>query len=334
MQTVLSGIQPTNKLHLGNYLGAIRQWVQLVNQGKARYIFMIADLHAMTVPHDPKALEQDTFALAAMYIALGLEPEKCILFVQSHNMDHPYLSWILETQTPYGWLTRMTQFKDKRQKLERFEKTVGTGLFTYPVLMAADILLYDTDIVPVGQDQVQHVELTRDIARRFNKLYGPVFKLPKPQIDKIALRIKDLRNPTKKMSKSDETGKGVIFLTDDADTIMSKFKRAVTDTLGVVKYDPENQPGVSNLITILAGVTGMTVEQIQQEYQGKGYAQFKQDVAQAVIEFLRPVQERYKQYTKDRAYVVEVLQQGVQKARELSHKKLAQVKKAVGLFEA
>jgi len=328
---VLSGIQPTNVLHIGNWFGAISLWeTELKNSVNAEGIFFIADLHALTVPHDPQELKNGTYFILSAYLSAGLDPKKHIIFAQSHNEDHPYLGWILETQTPIGWLERMTQFKDKKKKLLNYNKVVSAGLFTYPTLMASDILLYDANIVPVGDDQIQHVELARDIAKRMNKIYGELFVVPKAKKRKFGARIKDLQNPLNKMSKSSESTKGVIFLTDADEVIVKKIKSAVTDSDGQIYFDPINKPGVSNLLTIFSLVTGDSVETIVQKYQGGTYAVFKQDLADAVVEYIKPIRDNLNKYVSDKGYLDSVLKDGVIKAKEISSAKINKVREKLG----
>ncbi len=328
---VLSGIKPTNKLHIGNLFGVILQWSSMLEKDpKMQAVFMVVDMHAITVEHEPKQLHDDTYSLVATYLASGIDFKKHIIFIQSQNFDHPYLSWILTCITPMGWLKRMTQYKDLKQKIDENHQVLGTGVFMYPVLMAADILLYDTDIVPVGEDQIQHVELTRDIAKRFNKKFGETFVVPKYQVSKVGYRIKDLRNPLKKMSKSDATGKGVIFLTDKPDEIYEKITKATTDNIGVVKYDKINQPGISNLLEIMSLVTKTEVEQLVNQYKSYKYSDFKKQVADAVIQFLKPYQQKINDYLQDKTELETYLQDGLSRAKQMSSKKIDVVKKKVG----
>ena len=327
-KTLLSGIQPSGDLHLGNYLGAVKNWAAIADEFDC-YYFM-ADLHTLTVRQDPKELRRRSTAQLAQYIACGLDPEKNTLFLQSHVHEHAELGWILNCYTMFGELSRMTQFKDKSAKNA---DNINGGLFTYPALMAADILLYQADFVPVGQDQKQHCELTRDIAIRFNNLYGETFKVPEPYIPKVGARIMSLGTPTSKMSKSDP--QGCVFLLDKPDEIARKFKRAVTDsdTEHCVYYDPENKPGVANLMSIYSSVTGKTFEEIEQEFDGKGYGVFKPAVGDAVIETLRPIREEAERIIADKAYLQQVYTDGAQKASFIERKTLRKVYKKVGLVE-
>ena len=283
---IFSGMQPTGFLTLGNYLGAMRNWVAL--QDEYDCVYSVVDLHSLTVRNEAKDLRERRISLLAQYIACGINPEKNTLFMQSHVSAHAELCWVLSCFTYMGELNRMTQFKEKAAKQE---ENINAGLFTYPVLMAADILLYQTDLVPVGDDQKQHLEIARDIAERFNGIYGNVFKVPEPYIPKVGARIMSLQEPTAKMSKSDENINSYISLLDPPETILRKFKRAVTDSDAVVRYDVENKPGVSNLMSIYSSVTGKTLEEIQNEFEGKGYGDFKIAVGEAVAETLRPIQE-------------------------------------------
>ncbi len=328
---ILSGIQPTSKVHLGNYIGAISLWEEeLKKHENATGIFFIADYHAITVPHDPKQLKEAIYFILATYLAAGFNPKKHIIFVQSHNPDHTEAAWIIQTQTPIGWLERMTQYKDKRKKLKNEGKSIPTGLLTYPALMAADILLYDTDIVPVGEDQRQHLEYTREIAQRINNTYGNVFKLPTAQIRKFGAKIMDLSNPTKKMSKSASSYKGVIFVTDSNDKIYQKFKRAVTDNINKVQYNPQEQPGISNLIVILSLVTNKPIENIVDEYSHYNYAKFKEIVAQAVISYIEPLRAKIQEYLAHKDMLETSMKEGVTKAREISTPKLTILKRKLG----
>lgn len=324
---VLSGIQPTSdSFHLGNYLGALRQWVAL--QDTADAFYMVVDLHAITVDHDPKVLHQRSRTSAAQLLALGLDPERCTLFVQSQVPEHPMLAWILGAETGFGEAGRMTQFKDKSAKQER----TTVGLFTYPILQAADILLYQTDQVPVGEDQRQHLELTRDLAGRFNTTYGETFKVPEPFIVKETATIKDLTEPEKKMSKSSSGPRGVLFLLDEPAQMRKKIKSAVTDSEAEVRYDVENKPGVSNLLNIYAALGQTTVEKLEAEYAGKGYGDFKGDLAEVVAEALGPIAARTKEYLADKAELDRILTQGAEKARRVASRTLAKAYKKIGFY--
>lgn len=324
---MLSGIQPSGELHLGNYLGAIKNWADRVNDYEC-YYFM-ADLHTITVRQEPAELRKRTLTQLALYIACGLDPEKNTLFIQSHVPAHAQLAWILNCYVMFGELSRMTQFKDKSAK---HSDNVNAGLFTYPALMAADILLYQADYVPVGEDQKQHVEITRDIANRFNGIYGNVFKMPEPLISKIGARIYCLASPENKMSKS--APGGCVFLMDKPEDIARKFKRAVTDSeVGhCVYFDKEKKPGVSNLMNIYSSVTGKTFEEIENEFDGKGYGVFKPAVGEAVIESLRPIREKALELLADKSYLENVYKEGAKKASYIAEKTLAKVYKKVGFI--
>ena len=327
-KTLLSGIQPSGNLHLGNYLGAVKNWAALPDEFNCFYF--MADLHTLTVRQNPAELHRRSTTQLAQYIACGLDPEKNVLFLQSHVHEHAELGWILNCYTMFGELSRMTQFKDKCAKNA---DNINGGLFTYPSLMAADILLYQADYVPVGEDQKQHCELTRDIANRFNNLYGETFKVPEPYIPKVGARIMSLGNPTSKMSKSDPTG--CVFLMDSPEEIARKFKRAITDsdTERCVRYDPENKPGVANLMNIYASVTGKSFDEIESEFAGKGYGVFKPAVGDAVIETLRPIREEAERILADKAYLKQVYTDGAMKASSVARKTLRKVYKRVGLVE-
>lgn len=322
-----SGIQPSGTITLGNYIGAIRNFVKLEKDYDC--LFSMADLHALTVRQDPAALRRRTAELTAMYIAAGLDPEKNIIYCQSHVPEHAELAWILNCFTYMGELSRMTQFKDKSAK---HQDNINAGLFTYPVLMAADILLYQTKVVPVGVDQKQHLEITRDIASRFNGLYGDVFVMPEPYIPKATAKIMSLTEPTKKMSKSDPD-ESMISLADAPDAIRRKLKRAVTDSDGAIRYDPENKPGVSNLLSIYAAMAGVTPEQAAEELFGQGYGVLKEKVAEAVIEVLSPIQDEYRRLIADKAYIHDVLQKNAERAQALARRTLRKVYKKVGLYQ-
>ena len=324
MARVFSGIQPSGDLHLGNYLGALRRFV--VDQHEHDSIFCIVDLHAITLPHEPAELPGKTLETAAMYLAAGLDPEVCTLFVQSHVPEHAELGWLMECTAAYGELSRMTQFKDKSTRGE----FVSAALFTYPALMAADILLYDTDRVPVGDDQRQHLELSRDVAQRFNARYGDTFVVPEADIPKVAARVMDLQNPTAKMSKSVLSPQGTVLLADAPKEIEKKFKRAVTDADAEVRYDIEAKPGVSNLLAILAACTGETPDALAGRYTQ--YGPLKADTAAAVIEAVAPVQQRYAELVGDPAELQRVLAAGAAKARAIAVVTMARARSAVGLL--
>ena len=295
MQDLLvSGVQPTNNLHIGNYIGALKQWVDL--QHLYRCLFFIVDLHAITVPQDPKLLRENITDVAATYLAIGIDPKRCSLFIQSEVPEHLELAWMLNTIAKMGELERMTQYKDKSAK---YGEKVGLGLFSYPVLMAADILLYDTTVVPVGEDQMQHLELTRVLARRFNDTFGPTFTVPQALIQKMGARIMALDEPAIKMSKSANSTYNYIALTDDVDTIRKKILKAVTDSEAGVVYDPDKKPAISNLLTIYHQLTGETMKIIEDRYVGKGYGDFKKDLAEVVIDHFAPISKKMKEFKAD-----------------------------------
>ena len=324
-KVMLSGIQPSGELHLGNYLGAIKNWVARTDEFD-NYYFM-ADMHTITVRQTPADLRRRTLEQLALYIASGLDPEKNTLFIQSHVHQHAELGWVLNCYTMFGELSRMTQFKDKSAK---HKENINGGLFTYPALMAADILLYQPDYVPVGEDQKQHVELCRNIVQRFNGLYGDVFKMPEPYIPKAGARVMSLTAPESKMSKS--IPEGCVFLMEKPEDIARKFKRAITDsdTEHCVRFDPENKPGVANLMSIYSAVTGRTYDEIEQEFAGKGYGVFKSAVGDAVIELLRPIREEAVRLLADKAYLESVYRAGAEKASYVAEKTLRKVYKKVG----
>ena len=322
-----SGIQPSGSLHLGNYLGAVRHWPTY--QDEYDCIYCVVDAHAITVRQDPTKLRQQTLELFAQLIASGIDPNRSIVFIQSHVPAHAELAWALNCYTMFGELSRMTQFKDKSAKNT---DNINAGLFTYPSLMAGDILLYQPDLVPVGEDQKQHVELTHVIARRFNGIYGDVFKIPEPFIPKVGARVMSLTNPLAKMSKSENEDTGRVTLMDPPEVIMKQFKRAITDsdTENCVRYDKENKPGVANLMTIYSAVTGKTFEEIENEFVGCGYGKFKPVVGEAVVEHLRPIREESMRLMKDKAYLESVYRDGAQKASYVAEKTLRKVYKKVG----
>ena len=326
-KTIFSGVQPSGALTLGNYLGAIRNWVDVQEENEG--IFCVVDQHAITVPQEAKDLRKNTLEVLALYIACGLDPEKNTLFIQSHVSAHAELAWVLNTITSMGQLNRMTQYKEKSQKNEA---NLNAGLFTYPVLMAADILLYQTDAVPVGEDQKQHLELARDLAERFNSRYSDTFKVPDPMISKFGARIMSLQEPTKKMSKSDSDPNAFILLLDEDDAIRRKIKRAVTDSIGVVKYS-DDQPGVKNLLTIYSKLSGESIESIVEKYEGKGYGDFKGDLAEIVVENLRPIRIKAENLLKDKENLEEIYLKGAEKAEKIARKTLRKVYKKIGFIE-
>jgi len=327
MERVLSGIKPTGQLTLGNYLGALKQFKEFQETGDV-FIF-IADLHALTLPIEPETLRSNTRDLVAFYLASGLDPKKCTIFLQSQVSAHSELNTILQNYLYMGELSRMTQFKDTSSKMNK--NAIGLGLFAYPVLMAADILLYDANIVPVGEDQVQHVELARDLVNRFNKRYGDILVMPKASLGKVGARIMSLSEPTRKMSKSDP--KGDIFLKDDLDIIRKKIMTAVTDSGTEVKYDIASKPGISNLLTIYAAIKDIAIAEAEQHFQDYRYGDFKKAVADVVIDELRPFKERYASILSG-STISQVLEKGAAKARAISQITLDRVKRAVGLFDA
>ena len=324
---LFSGMQATGSLTLGNYLGALKNWLNLCDDYECFY--SVVDLHSITVRQDPAELRKKARNLLMLYIAAGLDPEKNCIYYQSHVSGHAELAWILNCFTYMGELNRMTQFKDKSAK---HADNINAGLFTYPVLMASDILLYQTDVVPVGKDQLQHLELTRDIAIRFNSIYGDVFTVPEPYLGKAGAKIMSLQDPTKKMSKSDENPNASIYLTDDRDTVIRKFKRAVTDSEARIHYC-EEQPGVSNLIEIYGAVTGKTFEEVEKEFEGKGYGDFKLAVGEAVADLLTPLQTRFNELSQDKAYIDKIIKGNGEKADYYATKTLRKVQKKVGFPE-
>ena len=320
---IFSGAQPTGQLHIGNYLGALKNWVALQDEYESFYC--IVNLHAITLPQEPATLRKATLDLARIYLAAGVDPEKATIFIQSDVAEHAELTWILSCIARMGELERMTQFKDKgKGNAER----AGVGLFTYPILMAADILLYHTDLVPVGQDQKQHLELSRDLAERFNRDYGVAFKVPEPYIPKAGASIKSIQDPSKKMSKSDENANGSIFLLDDADTITKKIKRAVTDSGTDITFD-ESRPAIANLLTIYQLLTGKSSDECVAHFEGKGYGQFKGELAEVTVEFLRPFQERVNKYTDED--LAAILKSGAEKARSIANHTLQDVYGRMGI---
>ena len=329
MKTILSGIQPSGKITLGNYLGAIKNFVQLQNQADddTNILVFIADLHAITVYQEPKYLRDSIKQLAAIYLACGLEREKTTLFIQSEVREHAEIGYLLQTMTYIGELERMTQYKDKMQKQTT---GVSSALLTYPVLMAGDILLYNSDYVPVGEDQKQHLELSRNLAERFNSRYSETFKVPEPLIQKVGARIMSLQDPTKKMSKSDPLEKASIFLLDEENVIRKKIASAVTDSDGIIKYDLVNKPGISNLMTIMSCISGLSMEGIEKAYDGVGYGTFKKDLADMLVQHLKPIQARYNEILNSKE-LDEILTEGAQKASYLAQKTLSKMKRKMGI---
>ncbi len=327
-KVILSGIQPSGALTLGSYLGAIKNWAELADSYDCYY--MMADMHTITVRQNPADLRRRTLEQLAAYIAAGLDPEKNTIFIQSHVPAHAQLGWVLNCYTMFGELSRMTQFKDKSAK---HSDNINAGLFDYPVLMAADILLYQADLVPVGGDQKQHVEICRDIAARFNGIYGDVFKLPEPYIGKVGARIMSLQTPENKMSKSDPDPNGCVYMMDKPEDIARKFKRAVTDCDACVRYDVKEKPGISNLMQIYSVATGHSFEEIEREFAGRGYGDFKAAVGDAVIELLRPVREETERLVKDKAYLETVYRAGAERAEHTANKTLRKVYKKIGFVQ-
>ncbi len=326
-KVILSGIQATGNLTLGNYVGALKNFVKMQDEYECYY--MIANLHALTVRRTPEELRENTMKIIATYISAGIDPEKSTIFIQSMVPDHAELGWILDCYTYMGELSRMTQFKDKSSK---HADNINAGLFTYPVLMAGDILLYGADVVPVGEDQKQHLEITRDIADRFNKLYGDTFKIPEPFIPKTGARIMGLQNPNSKMSKSSTIPNDTIFLVDTPDEITKKIKKAITDSEGIIRYDEENKPGVSNLMSIYGIIKNKQMDEIEKEFEGKNYGVFKEEVAKAIIEELEPFQNKYNELLNNRDYLEKIYTEGSKKAHEKARTTLEEVYKKVGLI--
>lgn len=325
-KTIFSGIQPSGKITLGNYLGAISNWVEL--QEEYNNYYCIVDMHAITVPQVPKDLRENTLLLLSQYLAAGIDPQKSTIFIQSHVPQHVELAWVLQTMTYMGELGRMTQYKDKSAK---GGENLNSALFTYPVLMASDILLYSTDLVPVGEDQKQHLELARDVAQRFNNRYSETFKVPEVYIPKVGARVMSLQEPTKKMSKSDENENGYISLMDSNDIILKKVKRAVTDSVGVVNYSDE-QPGIKNLLEICSKFENTSPQELALRYEGKGYGDFKADAAEIIAEGIRPVRDKANEYLADKAYLEEIYSQGAQKAEAVASKMVSKVYKKIGFI--
>ncbi len=326
-KVLFSAMQATGNLTLGNYLGALKNWVNLCDEYECFY--SVANLHSITVRQDPAEFRKKNREILTLFLAAGLDPEKNCIYYQSHVSAHAELSWILNCFTYMGELSRMTQFKDKSAK---HADNINAGLFTYPVLMAADILLYQADVVPVGKDQLQHLEITRDIAQRFNSIYGEVFTVPDPYLGKAGAKIMSLQDPAKKMSKSDENINGSIYLMDDPDTVIRKFKRAVTDSLGTIRYS-EEQPGISNLIDIYGACTGKKPEEVEKEFDGKGYGDFKMAVGEAVVSVLKPLQDKYAELSKEKDYIDSIIRENAMKASAVANKTLRKVQKKVGFPE-
>lgn len=329
MARIFSGIKPTGEAHLGNYLGAVRNWVGYQDEYDA--IYCVVDLHAMTVEHDPGTFSDEALRKAMELMAAGLDPERCLLFVQSHVHEHAELAWILNCVATFGELRRMTQFKDKADKAGG-QESVSAGLFDYPVLMAADIVLYDADLVPVGDDQRQHLELTRDVVGRFNHRFGPTLVLPEVAIPKVGARVMDLQNPMWKMSKSEDSPLGTVLMVDPPDVVAKKIRSAVTDSGREVRIDRQDKPGISNLLDILSATTGQPIPELEAEYGQAGYGAFKAAVAEAVVECLAPVRERYEALVADPGETRAALRRGADKARAIAGPVLERVKRAVGML--
>ena len=323
-----SGVKPSGVFHLGNYLGAVKNWQKIQEENKA--IFAIMNLHAITVPQNPIELKERTYGLLATFLACGLDPEKSLLFKQSDVCEHAELGWLLNCVTPMGWAERMTQYKDKSAKLSA--NSIMVGLFDYPILMAADILLYNSDLVPVGEDQKQHVELARDVAGAFNRRFGvEYFKEPLPLMQGKALRVMSLQDGTKKMSKSDESGLGCVYLTDDTDTIIKKIKKAKTDSLMTVNYDPENRPEVANLLNIFSEISGETIENLIKIFDGKGFSHFKSELAEVMVEKISPITKKINELKNNIDYLDDIFKAGKIKAKEITSVRLREIKNIMGL---
>lgn len=327
-KVIFSGIAPSGNIHIGNYLGAIKQWIKLQESGDFETIFCIVDEHAITVPQNPEKLREKIMEVATLYLAAGIDPKKSLIFIQSHVSEHTELGWILNTLTPLGELQRMTQFKDKSQK----QKSVLAGLFNYPTLMAADILLYHTNLVPVGEDQIQHIELTRMLAKKFNSQFGKTFEIPEPMINKTGARIMGLDDPDKKMSKSAENPNNYIALLDSPEIIRKKIKIAVTDSGKEIKYDKKNKPAISNLLTIYSLFAEKPLEEIEKEYANKTYAEFKKDLAEIIIEGLSPLQKKYAELEKNPDYVKSILKNGAEKAKKTASQTMSEVRQKIGFI--
>lgn len=327
MKRMLSGIKPTGRVTLGNYIGAIKPFVSY--QDEYEMIVFVANLHSMTIYQEPKDLRKNTKDLISLYLAAGLDPKKVTLFLQSDVLEHAQLGWYLGCMVSMGELSRMTQYKDKASKLKK-DESIGAGIFNYPSLMNADILIYDPDYVPVGEDQKQHCELARDIAERFNNRYSETFKLPESLVPKVGGRIMDLQNPTKKMSKSDETGKGCIYILDDINVSKKKIMSAITDSDNAIYYDVKNKPGISNLLTIYSILSGESIDALVERYQGVGYGQFKKDLAEVVGNELQKIHDKYNEINQGN-YIDTILNEGADKARYMARKKLAKVERKIGI---
>ena len=323
-----SAVAPSGNIHIGNYFGAIRQWVKLQNSEEYKTIFCIVDEHAITVPQDPKILRSKIIEVATLYLAAGIDPKKSIVFIQSHVLEHTELSWILNTITPVGELQRMTQFKDKSKK----QRSVLSGLLNYPVLMAADILLYKTDVVPIGEDQLQHIELTRTIAKKFNTRYNSIFKIPEPMINKDSKRIMSLDDPSKKMSKSADNPANYIALLDSPEEIAKKIKTAVTDSGSEIKFDPKEKPAISNLMTIFSLFSEKPMDQIEKEYRNKKYSEFKEDLTNIIIEGLEPIRKKYDEIKNNPDLLDSVLRNGAKDAKRIAMETMDDVHREIGFI--
>lgn len=328
-KVIFSGVVPSGNIHIGNYLGAIKQWVEMQNTEKYQNIFCVMNQHAITTPQDPARLKSKTLEVAMLYLAAGIDPKKSIIFIQSHLPEHSELNWILSTITPLGELERMTQFKDKSEK----QKSVLAGLLNYPILMAADILLYQTNIVPVGEDQVQHIELARTLARKFNNSYGQTFTIPEAVISKEGKRIMGLDNASKKMSKSAENPRNYIALLDSPETIREKISSAVTDSDNEIKSDENEKPAISNLLAIYSLFSKKSIAELEKEYAGKNYSAFKSDLAEVVIEGLSPIQKKYQELSANPDYVKKVLRAGAEKAKIIASQTMAEVRSKIGFLK-
>lgn len=327
-KSIFSAIQATGKLTLGNYLGAINNWVKLQDEFDCTY--SIADLHTLTVRNNPEAIRKNTIELLAVLLAAGVNPDKANLFIQSHVAAHSQMAWVLNCYTYMGELSRMTQFKDKSAK---HADNINAGLFTYPVLMAGDILLYKADMVPVGEDQRQHIEITRDIAERFNNIYGETFVIPEAYILGVGARVMGLQNPTAKMSKSSTIPNDSIYLTDTPDEIRKKIKKAVTDSEGIVRYDIDNKPGISNLMSIYGAVKNKTKEEVEKEFENANYGSFKNAVAESIVEVIEPLQKKYEEIIKDKSYIEKIYKDGAKKADAIANKTMQEVYNKIGLVQ-
>lgn len=328
-KTIFSGVAPSGAIHLGNYLGAVKQWAELQNSEKYKTIFCIVDEHAITIPQNPKKLKQKIMEVAALYISAGINPEKSIIFIQSHVSEHTELAWILNTITSLGDLQRMTQFKNKSKK----QKSILAGLLNYPVLMAADILLYKTDIVPVGEDQLQHIELARELAQKFNKTFGKTFVIPKGVINKNTKRIMGLDNPLKKMSKSAENPNNYIALLDSPETIRKKISSAVTDSGKEIYYDGKKKPGISNLMSIYSSLSDKSIKDIEKTYKEKIYSEFKKDLSEIIISCLAPIQKKYKELESNPDKLKQILKNGASQARQIASQTMAETQEKIGFVK-